>query len=113
VSTPMSLCASWTSIVILMIVMMLGTGIIVSLDSLIMLYVILINCQTGLVGKNQIILDFLFMCGCEFWSLADRVIEEFCAAWRKSLRRVLILAFMIVIVMLLTFIAVWYDASFY
>jgi hypothetical protein len=29
------------------------------------------------------------MYGCELWSLADRINEEFCVAWRKSLRRVL------------------------
>jgi hypothetical protein len=29
------------------------------------------------------------MYGCELWSSADRIIEEFCVAWRKSLRRVL------------------------
>jgi len=29
------------------------------------------------------------MYGCELWSLSDSVIEDFCIAWRKALRRVL------------------------
>ena len=33
------------------------------------------------------------MYGCELWSLNDNVIDDFCVAWRKALRRVLNLPF--------------------
>jgi hypothetical protein len=69
------------SIVNLMILMLLGTGVIVSLDSLIMWYAILIN------GIKLFHSFCTSMYGCELWSLADRVIDEICVAWRKSLRR--------------------------
>jgi len=31
--------------------------------------------------------------GCEFWSLSNSNVKEFCVAWRKSLRRVWVLPF--------------------
>jgi hypothetical protein len=66
--------------------MTLDTSVIISLDSLIIFYLL----KTGLVSENQIISEFLYQYEWLSYdhSLANRIIE-FCVASRKSLRRVL------------------------
>jgi hypothetical protein len=67
-----------------MILMMLGTGVIgfIGQSNNASFY---FNKLDLLVKSNYFRVSVVVCIGCELWSLANGVIEEFCVAWRKSL----------------------------